>query len=59
MAVKCDLVDAAAHHDKDAHARQMVRNILRKCPALTCDPEKGDLIGILIAENIRRPEVQL
>eukprot|EP00959_Pyramimonas_sp_CCMP1952_P058985 1231968-Pyramimonas_sp.AAC.1 len=35
MAVQCDLVDTAAHHDQDAHSRQTVRDILRKRRALT------------------------
>eukprot|EP00959_Pyramimonas_sp_CCMP1952_P448005 9381003-Pyramimonas_sp.AAC.1 len=55
MAVKCDLVGAAAHRDKDAHARQVVRCIMRKCPAPAYDSEKDDLTGILKAEDIRRP----
>eukprot|EP00959_Pyramimonas_sp_CCMP1952_P360614 7552499-Pyramimonas_sp.AAC.1 len=53
MAVKCDLVDAAVHHDKGAHARQTVRITMRECLAPTCDSEKGDLIGTLKAEGIR------
>eukprot|EP00959_Pyramimonas_sp_CCMP1952_P020807 438722-Pyramimonas_sp.AAC.1 len=44
IAVKCDIKDTAVLADKDAHARQMVRNILRKRPALTYDSEKDDLI---------------
>eukprot|EP00959_Pyramimonas_sp_CCMP1952_P002406 50012-Pyramimonas_sp.AAC.1 len=55
MVVNCDLVDTAIHRDKGAHARQMVRNILRGCLALACDSEKDYSIGILRAEGIRRP----
>eukprot|EP00959_Pyramimonas_sp_CCMP1952_P309456 6476028-Pyramimonas_sp.AAC.1 len=55
MAVKCDLEGAAVHRDKDAHARPIVRSILRICPALTYDSEKDYLIGILEAEGIRKP----
>eukprot|EP00959_Pyramimonas_sp_CCMP1952_P112750 2357212-Pyramimonas_sp.AAC.1 len=50
MVVKCDLVGTAIHRDEDAHARQMVRNIMRKCQALTYDSEKDYLTGILKSE---------
>eukprot|EP00959_Pyramimonas_sp_CCMP1952_P308580 6458214-Pyramimonas_sp.AAC.1 len=40
MLVQCNLVGTAVHHDPESHARQAVRNLLRKLPVLTLDPEK-------------------
>eukprot|EP00959_Pyramimonas_sp_CCMP1952_P069212 1444545-Pyramimonas_sp.AAC.1 len=55
MSAQCDLVDTAVHYDQDAHARQTVRNFLRKRPALTHDSAKEYFIGIFEAEGTRKP----
>eukprot|EP00959_Pyramimonas_sp_CCMP1952_P443852 9292127-Pyramimonas_sp.AAC.1 len=54
--VQCDLVDTAVHHDPESHARQTVRDILRKRPALTFDSEKEYLIGTPISGSVRTPK---
>eukprot|EP00959_Pyramimonas_sp_CCMP1952_P392945 8233760-Pyramimonas_sp.AAC.1 len=51
IAVECDIQDTAVIADKGAHARQVVRNILRRRPALTYLSEKADSIGIFEADR--------
>eukprot|EP00959_Pyramimonas_sp_CCMP1952_P343352 7192102-Pyramimonas_sp.AAC.1 len=55
MVVQYIIVDTAVHPDEGARMRQVVRNILRKRPALTLDSEKGDLENILRSDKVRRP----
>eukprot|EP00959_Pyramimonas_sp_CCMP1952_P217219 4543039-Pyramimonas_sp.AAC.1 len=57
MVVKCDLQDAAVLADKGAHARQMVRNRLRKRRSLTYHSEKDDLVGIPNADRMDGPRL--
>eukprot|EP00959_Pyramimonas_sp_CCMP1952_P069130 1443101-Pyramimonas_sp.AAC.2 len=40
MVVRCNIMDTAVRSDEGARMRQIVRNILRKRPALTLDSEK-------------------
>eukprot|EP00959_Pyramimonas_sp_CCMP1952_P304768 6378381-Pyramimonas_sp.AAC.1 len=48
-------MDTAVHHGQGAHARQTVRNIPRKRPALTVDAEREYLENILRSENVDKP----
>eukprot|EP00959_Pyramimonas_sp_CCMP1952_P073614 1538620-Pyramimonas_sp.AAC.1 len=57
IVVECDIQDTAVLADKDAHARQVVRIILRRRPALTYLSEKTDLMGILKADNVVGPNL--
>eukprot|EP00959_Pyramimonas_sp_CCMP1952_P279542 5844614-Pyramimonas_sp.AAC.1 len=57
MVVQCNVVDAAAYADQGSHARQTVRNILRKRPAPTFDSERV-FESILRSENVRRPKLK-
>eukprot|EP00959_Pyramimonas_sp_CCMP1952_P447616 9372700-Pyramimonas_sp.AAC.2 len=55
MAVPYNIMDTAAHSDGGARVRQIVRNILRKRPALTLDSEEEYLESIIRSDNVRRP----
>eukprot|EP00959_Pyramimonas_sp_CCMP1952_P363235 7606654-Pyramimonas_sp.AAC.1 len=51
-------MDTAAHADEGSRARQSVRNILRKRPALTSDVEKAYLKSAPATDNLRRPKFE-
>eukprot|EP00959_Pyramimonas_sp_CCMP1952_P348764 7306708-Pyramimonas_sp.AAC.1 len=56
MVVQCNIMDTAVYHDPGAHARQIVRNILRKRPVLTFDSEREHLENIIRSENFHNPK---
>eukprot|EP00959_Pyramimonas_sp_CCMP1952_P171533 3584471-Pyramimonas_sp.AAC.1 len=58
MVVQCNVVDTAVHADEGARARQSVRNIPRKRPALTLDLDKEYLKNALATDNLRRPKFE-
>eukprot|EP00959_Pyramimonas_sp_CCMP1952_P436376 9137818-Pyramimonas_sp.AAC.1 len=51
-------MDTAVHADEGARARQSVRNIPRKGPALTLDSDKEYLKNALATDNLRRPKFE-
>eukprot|EP00959_Pyramimonas_sp_CCMP1952_P053273 1114273-Pyramimonas_sp.AAC.1 len=55
MAVQYNIIDAAVQSDEGARTRQIVRNILRKRPALTLDSEKAYSENTLRTDNVRKP----
>eukprot|EP00959_Pyramimonas_sp_CCMP1952_P118256 2472359-Pyramimonas_sp.AAC.1 len=57
IVAKWDIKNTAAITDQDAHARQVVRNILRGRSALACLSEKSDLMGILKADRAVGPDL--
>eukprot|EP00959_Pyramimonas_sp_CCMP1952_P411119 8615149-Pyramimonas_sp.AAC.1 len=57
IAVECDIRDAAVIADQDAHSRQVVRNILRRRPALTYLSQKTDMMGIFEADRVVGPNL--
>eukprot|EP00959_Pyramimonas_sp_CCMP1952_P457933 9475777-Pyramimonas_sp.AAC.2 len=57
IAVECDIQDAAIVADVGAHARKVVRNILRRRPALAHLSEKTDLMWILKADRAVGPNL--
>eukprot|EP00959_Pyramimonas_sp_CCMP1952_P460612 9480183-Pyramimonas_sp.AAC.1 len=54
--VQCNLVDTAVHHGPGSHARQVVRNILRKRPVLTLDSEKEYVEEVFISKYVHKPK---
>eukprot|EP00959_Pyramimonas_sp_CCMP1952_P434109 9090494-Pyramimonas_sp.AAC.1 len=57
IAVECDIRDAAAIADKDAHTRHVARNILRRRRALTYLPPQTNLMGALEADRAAGPNL--
>eukprot|EP00959_Pyramimonas_sp_CCMP1952_P305645 6395939-Pyramimonas_sp.AAC.1 len=57
IVVKCDAKDTAVIADNDAHARWVVRNLLRGRPALIRVSGKSYLTGILKEDGVVGPDL--